>query len=728
MKELYPYYCANLVKLDSNALVFRVKDNEIIIKSNKELILEIINKSNGTVSYNIIARDIAKNSKKSIKYIKEIMEDLFALEILIDSTRQMLYAHSLTLNPSIYYKHLNNKKVIQIQSNHPNYMLKKEKVIRIKNTKNSNFMNLLQRRYSCRNFDTRPIPDDKLFSICRSSYDSKVKPVASAGNLTPLSVFLIVLRGTNNIPRGVYQYDNNKGNLNQIRTDITKEELIYVFNDENIIFGAPCIFVITADLNRHMLKYSNRGYRFTLLEVGHVLQNITIESIEQGIASIEYGGFKDSALANMLGLKDDLLPIACEAIGYALKGNTKDNGEQAKINLDDFEDRLINKLKIIDSVETIKNKELDNSYINVVVSHYNKAEPRALRDKDRYGTGISKTFFNAATKSLMESYERYICGRFYYDVCGKTNEIQERIMDFQDYFPYSDKQIEELNLGRFNEKEKMFFVRGYNYKNESILIPADYCFFPLIEENVGRKLLHHANSSGCAAHFDLEKAKKSAIAELIERDALMQTWLLKKVPQKIDFSSLQLNIQKRIKRYEEKGFSISVLVLSHKYAFSILTCATRNDRIPYFVSGASTSFDSINEAIEKAFDEMEYSIIVYSGATKDNKKLKSLPQNVCTPVEHGNLYAYIDQSAKTNFLFKGYDINAESVKIEKKAVLEDLKIIFMEYKPIINQVHVVRAFSSELVPINFGYGSDFYCHKKIKEQIKSYDGFPHFFA
>ena len=90
--------------------------------------------------------------------------------------------------------------------------------------------------------------------------------------------------------RGIYQYNNNTDNLCQIRTDITEEEVIFAFNDENIVFGAPCIFVITADINRHMQKYANRGYRFTLLEVGHVLQNITIESIEQELNSIEYGG------------------------------------------------------------------------------------------------------------------------------------------------------------------------------------------------------------------------------------------------------------------------------------------------------------------------------------------------------------------------------------------------------------------------------------------------------
>lgn len=728
MEELYPYYSAHLINDDSDSLTFRVNDNEITIKSNKELILKIINKSNGTFSYNSIAKEIAEDNKIDIEYIKSIIEDLTSLKILVDSRKQMLYAHSLTFNPSIYYQHLSNKKVIEIQNNHPNYMLKPMAIIKPKDITKSYFLDLLEKRHSCRSFDNKPIPEDKLFSICKSSYDSRLKPVASAGNLTPLSVFVIILQETENISRGVYQYDNDSGNLNLIRTDITNQELIYAFNDESIIFGAPCIFVITADLNRHMRKYANRGYRFTLLEVGHVLQNITIEAIEQGIDSVEYGGFKDMAVANLIGLSGNLLPIACEAFGYALNNDNKNNIEKAKIDFDDFEDELINKLKIVDNVVTINNKELDDSCINVVVSHYNKAEQRALRDKDRYGTGISNTFFNAATKSLMESYERYVCGKFYYDICCNADEIKDKIVNNQDFFPYSDEQLKRLNLSNFNKIDKMFFIRGYDYKNNTVFIPADYCFFPLVEESVGRKVLHHANSSGCAAHYDLKEAKKSAVAELIERDALMRIWLQKKSPSKIQYSSLPLNIQKRIKKYEEKGFSISVLLISNCYAFSVLICATKEKSAPYFVCGASTSFDSINEAIEKAFNEMEYSIIVYSNNIENDGEIIISPENVCTPVEHGNLYAYSNQLSRIKFLFNGDYVDINNIKIENQGQLEDLKLIFMEYKPILKQVHVVRAFSSELVPINFGYGSDFYCHKKIKEEIESYDGFPHFFA
>ena len=80
------------------------------------------------------------------------------------------------------------------------------------------------------------------------------------------------------------------------------------------------------------------------------------------------------------------------------------------------------------------------------------------------------------------------------------------------------------------------------------------------------------------------------------------------------------------------------------------------------------------------------------------------------------------------FLFTGNSVEANNIKLEKQGQIEDLDIVFMEYKPIMKQIHVVRAFSNKLIPINFGYGSDFYCHKELENKIKMYDGFPHFFA
>ncbi len=71
------------------------------------------------------------------------------------------------------------------------------------------------------------------------------------------------------------------------------------------------------------------------------------------------------AVANLIGLSNNLLPIACEAIGYASDLNTKNNNEQIKIEFDDFEDKLINKKFYCDRVYFLQ-KYLNNAIFNKV--------------------------------------------------------------------------------------------------------------------------------------------------------------------------------------------------------------------------------------------------------------------------------------------------------------------------------------------------------------------------
>ncbi len=166
------------------------------------------------------------------------------------------------------------------------------------------------------------------------------------------------------------------------------------------------------------------------------------------------------------------MPIACIAVGYSSNCEQQNNNENLKIELDDIEEQLIDKFGIIDEVVTVKNDEIEDSCLNVVVSHYKKAEPRALRDNDRYGTGISNTFFNAAIKSIMESYERYICGKFYYDEYKSLDELNCKFIDPQFYYPYSKEQIKRHNLSTIKENEKIMLIKGFDYNNNPVLIPG----------------------------------------------------------------------------------------------------------------------------------------------------------------------------------------------------------------------------------------------------------------
>jgi SagB-type dehydrogenase family enzyme len=72
--------------------------------------------------------------------------------------------------------------------------------------------------------------------------------------------------------------------------------------DKNIAYEASLIIFITAIFERSTLKYSDRGYRFVLLEAGHIAQNINLVINGMGLGCINLGGFFDRQVDELLEL------------------------------------------------------------------------------------------------------------------------------------------------------------------------------------------------------------------------------------------------------------------------------------------------------------------------------------------------------------------------------------------------------------------------------------------
>jgi SagB-type dehydrogenase family enzyme len=65
---------------------------------------------------------------------------------------------------------------------------------------------------------------------------------------------------------------------------------------------ANVVFFLAAVFQRTQKKYGPRGYRYVLLEAGHVAQNICLLAVEQGLGSLCMGGYADGRLNRALGL------------------------------------------------------------------------------------------------------------------------------------------------------------------------------------------------------------------------------------------------------------------------------------------------------------------------------------------------------------------------------------------------------------------------------------------
>lgn len=178
----------------------------------------------------------------------------------------------------------------------------------------STLMDLLQRRHSCREFQRTEMSLENASALLAASYGTVAparfgeqtpflrRTVPSAGGLFPLEVYAFMQR-VQGLDDGLYHYDVVSHSLRQLRREnlfLTLEPMFYAYpfmKDANLVFAIAAIFL------RIQKKYGPRGYRYTLMEAGHVAQNISLRAIELGLATLCMGGFLDSALNELLDLQ-----------------------------------------------------------------------------------------------------------------------------------------------------------------------------------------------------------------------------------------------------------------------------------------------------------------------------------------------------------------------------------------------------------------------------------------
>jgi len=101
---------------------------------------------------------------------------------------------------------------------------------------------------------------------------------------------------------------------------------------------------------------------------------------------------------------------------------------------------------------------------------------------------------------------------------------------------YRQMGVETYHYGIVDRKTG---YRGFGASKDRILAQTK-SLFELIERTVFKMTDVGITSSGWAAHTELEIAKQNAMFELIERDAVLCSWLLKKPPEKIGFFNFRI--------------------------------------------------------------------------------------------------------------------------------------------------------------------------------------------
>jgi SagB-type dehydrogenase family enzyme len=125
-----------------------------------------------------------------------------------------------------------------------------------------------------------------------AGFDRCSRVVPSAGALYPLEIYFHSPR-IRGLPAGLFHYNPRQHRLRLLREGIGRKEISSLFVQPSIVQNATLVIFITGMFERSVFKYSDRGYRFTLLEAGHVAQNINLVATAVGLGCLNIGGFYD---------------------------------------------------------------------------------------------------------------------------------------------------------------------------------------------------------------------------------------------------------------------------------------------------------------------------------------------------------------------------------------------------------------------------------------------------
>src|SRR5207244_1108691 len=107
-------------------------------------------------------------------------------------------------------------------------------------------------------------------------------PVQSAGGLQALELYLVLFEPSW-LPAGLYHYDRAGHHLSQLCAGAGRHDWQGRVPSLGQVAGGALLWVLVGDGERAVARYAARGYRFLLLEAGHLMQNLCLLSASLGL-------------------------------------------------------------------------------------------------------------------------------------------------------------------------------------------------------------------------------------------------------------------------------------------------------------------------------------------------------------------------------------------------------------------------------------------------------------
>jgi len=188
------------------------------------------------------------------------------------------------------------------------------------------------RRRSVRRYRREPLELSQLSQILWAAQGitgtGGFRAAPSAGASYPLEIFMFVgtqcviasevKQAPEELPAGIYHYEADSHSLSLHKPADLRPDLARATLNQEFIIEAPVDIVICALSHRTSYRYGRRGERYVHIEVGHAGENIHLQAVALGLATVEIGAFHDEEVGKVLGVDEQIKPLYIMPLGKAM--------------------------------------------------------------------------------------------------------------------------------------------------------------------------------------------------------------------------------------------------------------------------------------------------------------------------------------------------------------------------------------------------------------------------
>lgn len=186
------------------------------------------------------------------------------------------------------------------------------------------FDHVVAARRSVRDFADGPITAAQLAKLLHAGYGvtggrpmagggtQPFRSVPSAGALYPAELYVGV-RNVTGVEPGIYHYEVPDHSLALLRPGDPTALLDEAVCGQRYASEAAVVVLVAGIFRRTKHRYGERGYRYVLLDTGHIGENLVLQATALRLAVVTTAGFFDDAANELLlldGLEEAVLYIA----------------------------------------------------------------------------------------------------------------------------------------------------------------------------------------------------------------------------------------------------------------------------------------------------------------------------------------------------------------------------------------------------------------------------------